>query len=67
MKNVETKEEFLRKTTEIMMQRANIKEEKDLDQQLEINSILLIMDHVDDIMSKKAQFDWDVVNLVKLY
>lgn len=67
MKNVETKEEFLRKTTDIMMQSANIKEEAELDQQLEVNSILLIMDHVDDIMSRKAQFDWDVVNLVKLY
>lgn len=31
MKDIKTKEEFLRKTTEIMMKSANIKEEEVLD------------------------------------
>jgi hypothetical protein len=67
LNNVVTKEEFIKKTMDIIMKSCNIKEESVLDQQLEANNILLIMDQVDSMMQNKSKFDWDVINLINLY
>lgn len=49
------------------MERLNIEGVEILNMKLEETNLLLVLDHVDDILMNKSQFDWNVLSLVDLY
>ena len=51
---VQSTQEFIDKTSDVIRQGFNLDKETDIDDQLQNTSIMLVMDHIEDILSNKG-------------
>lgn len=67
LKKVTTADALKDTISNVLMERLNIEGVEILNMKLEETNLLLVLDHVDDILMNKSQFDWNVLSLVDLY